>query len=248
VPELLSHIFLIRVLDDKTDYDFNFRVGSLSSWHTVLHVCSRWRAIAMGTPSLWACWNFTNSRWQAISLRNSKVVDIYIRSTVTSNALHADMKTMLGNPKVVQRIRELHLKGENWRVSDCVKTFLATTQRGDHVKYRMDSIMVMGEHLHDTYTIPVPSGSSSYGCRLRRFDLHGCGQDFPLQIVHSFVSLTYLGLHTIKIEDETSLPSLLYILKMNPHLKTLKLVLLSSGNLTVAMQHYAGSHKYMTVV
>ncbi|KAI0944597.1 hypothetical protein AcW1_002268 [Taiwanofungus camphoratus] len=103
--ELLAEIFLLHAAQIQADCPPI--PTRYYSWINISHVCSSWRAVALGCPKLWSNILVTDRGWPAEFLKRSQKVPL---SVIVYMHLHISEEPLALVSKEIPRIRELRLE------------------------------------------------------------------------------------------------------------------------------------------
>ena len=217
-PEVLGLIFRQHIHNMVTEGDD----GELHpTWYLFSHVCSRWRSVTLGNPSLWSHVSFRYPLWLKETLKQAKMVPVVVHIShhinISNSAVFVTVQHTLA--ETTHRIRCLHMEGLD---IDGMEIFLhAITPVPAPI---LDSLSLLATAEGRLFNIIPKHLFGGITPRLRCVHVGSCSIPFGSSILMNLVHL-HLDRSTISraSEHETSLSDLLAVFATSPLLETLHL-------------------------
>ncbi|KAJ3555151.1 hypothetical protein NM688_g2732 [Phlebia brevispora] len=214
-PEVLAMIFVWVVDVQPLGEPHDFTVPRIKHWYPLLHVCRRWRDVALECPVLWNRVDVTNPCWTTEMLRLSKKAPLTLKAegySTRSRIMDACNEVLAHS----DRLRSLHLSGFH----DCLTALCASVTEGPDLR----SLVLRHCHwLADVNILELPATFLERGApRLERLELQKCVVAWDSPLLTSSLNLVKLVIQGID-KHKPTYPQLLRMLSNMPSLQHLHL-------------------------
>lgn len=213
--EILAMIFLWIIDLGNIAEPRKFNSPRIKDWYRILHVCTRWREVALDCPLLWSRVDVTSPLWTPEMLKLSKraLLSLRVEGYSTASRISEASKLVLQHS---DRLRVLHLSG--------FRDYLTASTEGVTNAANLRSLIL--RHCHwraDIDVFEVPREFLGAGVpRLERLELRKCKLHWD-----SPIFLSCPGLKTLTIEgvhkDKPTFTQLQHALENMPLLRHLHL-------------------------
>ena len=224
-PEILADIFTWVVVREEKFFQYPLAkhfAGVGRGFYNFLLVCHHWFEVASHTPELWSFWGRTLQEWERRHHRISTApVDLILDSWPNHprDVLSARLRDALKDLSTQNKIRQIHLTGDNLELLTCILSSLSLNTEGIQERF-VESIVL------STRTLPELSNffARSRLPKLRYLRVEGMIKT-PLwdHLAPQTTRLTTLSLQLTEPSLHPTASQLLSILASNPNLQELEL-------------------------
>ncbi|KDQ55683.1 hypothetical protein JAAARDRAFT_208478 [Jaapia argillacea MUCL 33604] len=215
-PEILTRIFTLLASRPPSSQALSKPKRYL--WVRVVHVCRRWRRVAVGCPALWTRIVFSYPKWARAMLTLSKAMPLVVshRATRTSRQYPRSVKMVESALQHIQRIKQITLElPSSWL------QLIFNTLPGDASAPLLENISVSTSECHTIapisrmFTLDTPI--------LRTLQLSNCTVHWDSRILHHGRLVSLRISFSVLPRSTAALPQILPVLAHNPNLQTLAL-------------------------
>ncbi|KAF7796365.1 hypothetical protein EIP86_007542 [Pleurotus ostreatoroseus] len=184
-PEVLSMIFVSVTDAEPLAEPQDFTAPRIKNWYPILHVCKRWRAVALECPTLWNRIDVTSPLWAQEMLRLSKKAPLILKAEGYS--MHSRMtETCKSVMAESERLSTLHLSG----FRECLFALCLGLKQAPNLR----SLVLRHCHwLADVNALELPESFLENGApRLERLELQKCAMSWDAPLFTSSPNVTRL--------------------------------------------------------